>query len=95
MLSFEYASKHPWLAGAVTQESATADTDTWRLDRRLLQMAVKWRWKKEKGLPDWETDSQMFARYANALRGRDGGSKTLRFGQSGAAPEPYANLWVA
>ena len=52
-ITYEYVSSSPWQASGVNQEAATADTDTWRLDRRLLILGVKWRWKKEKGIEDW------------------------------------------
>lgn len=52
-ITYEYISSYPWQASGVNQELATADTDEWRLDRRLLTLGVKWRWKKEKGIEDW------------------------------------------
>lgn len=52
-ISYEYLSAYPWRASGVNQEVASADTDTWRLDRRLLILGTKWRWKKEKGMEDW------------------------------------------
>ena len=52
-ITYEYLSSYPWQASGVNQELASADTDTWRLDRRLLILGVKWRWKKEKGIEDW------------------------------------------
>lgn len=96
-LTYEYVSAFPWQSDAMlAKELATADTDVWLLDRRLLVAGVKWRWKKEKGVEDWSTDMQIAQRYLNTLRGRDGGSKTLIVGEPYfVQPEPYANLWIS
>lgn len=94
-ITYEYVSSYPWTAASVGQEQATADTDVWELDRRLLTMAVKWRWKKEKGMEDWQTDQAMFAAYVNKLRARNAGARTLQFtARDVSAPEPYADTWV-
>lgn len=95
-LEFEYVSAYPWESdGAVPKEIATADTDNWLLDRRLLTLAVKWRWKKEKGVDDWALDQQLYQRYVSSLRGRDGGAQAIAFGDARyPEPIPYTNLWV-
>lgn len=58
VLRFEYVTRSPWTAAddVTAKESATLDGDLWQGDRRLLILATKWRWKKEKGLPDWQAD---------------------------------------
>ena len=97
-IRLEYVSDSPWTAGdAVTpKESATLDTDLWWLDRRLLVLATKWRWKKEKGLTDWQADYQAFQQHANAVRARNGGARTLCLGDPGfGVQEPYTPLWVS
>lgn len=94
-ITYEYLSAFPWRAGSVNQELATADTDEWRLDRRLLALGVKWRWKKEKGMDDWQADQQLYQRHLSMLRGRDEGAKTIMFGDPlHMSLEPYARLWV-
>ena len=95
-LTFEYISSYPWESdGGTPKETPTSDTDVWRLDRRLMIAAVKWRWKKEKGVDDWQADVQQYQRYLGLLRGRDGGAKALQFGDaSRCPPEPYTPLWV-
>jgi hypothetical protein len=95
-LTLEYVSAYPWEDSEGTAKPlATADTDVWRLDDRLMKMAVKWRWKKEKGLEDWQQDAALYQRYVNTLRGRQG-AKALLFGEPGFFdPAPYTNLWVA
>lgn len=98
VLRFEYVSSSPWTAGdgVTPKEVATLDTDLFQPDRRLLILATKWRWKKEKGLPDWQIDAQEFTNYANALRARDAGSRALMFDAGDwMPPAPYTNLWVA
>lgn len=95
-IRFEYVSNAPWSGSdGAAKELATADTDVWELDRRALTGGIKWRWKKEKGLPDWEVDLRLHANYLRALRGRDRSAQTLHFGlPEDFAPEPYTNLWV-
>jgi len=94
VIQFEYITSLPWEASGVGKEKATADTDIWRLDRRLLQYAVKWRWKKEKGVEDWKDDLAMFQAYVSKLRARDSGAKTIRFGECEYPDQPYTKLWV-
>lgn len=96
-LTFEYISAFPWEnAGGTAIESATSDSDVWLLDRRLLTLGVKWRWKKEKGVEDWSVDQQLYARQLAAVRGRDGGSKAIIFGDpAGHDYGPYTDLWVS
>lgn len=95
-LTFEYVSSYPWQnASMVAIENASSDSDSWLLDRRLLTLGVKWRWKKEKGVEDWQADQQLYQRHLSALRGRDGGSKALCFGEpQDVEPVPYTNLWI-
>ena len=95
-LSFEYVSAFPWQnASAVPIEIASSDSDTWLLDRRLLTLGIKWRWKKEKGVEDWAADQQLYQRHLSMLRGRDGGAKTLYFGDAVVyGPAPSTPLWV-
>lgn len=94
-ITYEYMSAYPWRASGVNQEIATADTDEWRLDRRLLVMGVKWRWKKEKGMDDWQADFAAYQKYVNTLRGRNEGARTIRFGEVGDyVPSPYTNLYI-
>lgn len=95
-MTFEYVSSYPWQDGSgMPKASATADTDVWTLDDRLIKLATKWRWKKEKGIEDWQVDQQLYQRHANLLRGRDAGSKAIRFGaMTYHVPPPYTNLWV-
>lgn len=94
-ITYEYLSAYPWQASSVNQELASADTDEWRLDRRLLTLGVKWRWKKEKGMDDWQADFQQYRLYVNAIRARNEGAKTLYFGDAGEyIPRPYTDTYL-
>ncbi len=92
---FEYISSMPWEAEDNAPKSwATADTDRWLLDDRLLILSTKWRWKKEKGVEDWKEDLQLFNRYVSQVRGRDGGSQALCFGEAIIDHSPYTRTYV-
>ena len=96
-LRYEYVSNAPWTTsdGVTAKEQATADTDLCLIDRRLMETAIKWRWKKEKGLQDWQVDQQVYQQQLNAWRARDGGSRTIQFGgPEPYDPQPYTNLWI-
>jgi hypothetical protein len=63
-----------------TKAAFTADTDTFRLDERLLKLAIIWRWKQAKGLPFevWLADFNLLL----AQRvGRDGARKPIATGR--------------
>lgn len=97
VLRYEYISNAPWTdaTGSTAKEQATADTDLCLIDRRLMETAIKWRWKKEKGLGDWQVDQQVYLQQLSAWRARDQGARTLQFGEPAwPANEPYTNLWV-
>jgi hypothetical protein len=100
VLRFEYFSSYPWLSGAalgpqVGREVPIADSDECVFDRRLMIAGIKWRWKKEKGLPDWDVDFNEYTKMVNTFRGRDQGARTIQFGETmHGYCEPYANLWV-
>lgn len=98
VIRFEYVSSQPWTdaSGDVSLEQATADTDLCLYDRRLMEQAIKWRWKKEKGLPDWQVDQTTWLQSLYAWMGRDQGARTLQFGEAmwPYDPAPQTNLWV-
>ena len=95
-LKFEYISKYPWQdASANAIENATSDSDVWLLDTRLIVLGTKWRWKKEKGVEDWQIDREMYMRHLSHVMGRDGGAGAICFGEPVAnQTPPYNNLWV-
>lgn len=97
VIRFEYISNAPWTdsTGVTAREQATVDTDLCLLDRRLMETAIKWRWKKEKGLEDWQIDQQVYLQQLNAWRGRDQGARVIQFGEPMCPmPAPYTDPWV-
>lgn len=80
VLKFEYISKHPITdnTGATSKEAFTVDTDLCILDDTLFVMNFKWRWKKEKGIADWQADMQDFERERKYRCGVDAGAQTIR-----------------
>lgn len=97
VITYEYVSNSPWTdaTGLAAKEQATVDTDLCLIDRRLMETALKWRWKKEKGLPDWQVDRSDYVQQLNSWRARDQGARTLQFGDAPCPdPAPYTNLWV-
>lgn len=63
----------------VAKAAFTADTDTFRLDERLLKLAITWQWKAQKGLP-YEEDMQTYERALSKLMTLDGGAKSTLSG---------------
>ena len=101
VIQFEYYSSLAWTdsTGATPKEQATEDTDLCLFDRRLMELGIKWRWKKEKGLPDWQIDQSAYLQQLAAWRARDQGARTLWFGdpmfngcQSSVWASPQANI---
>jgi hypothetical protein len=86
-LYFSYISKYAASnAGGVPKQRFTADDDTFDLIDDLMEMGVKWRFNKMKGL-EWKAD---FAEYGKMLRselGTDKSAQTLNFA-GGAINEP-------
>lgn len=97
ILSFEYLSEALFTngAGTVMKERFDSDGDLWALDDDLLMMELKWRWKKEKGLNDWQLDAAEYRTYRNGLISAETGSKSINFScvDEYAVAEPYTNLW--
>jgi hypothetical protein len=97
-IEFEYISKYT-IRGADNDvqllSQFTTDRDVWLLDDPLIELDIKWRYKREKGL-DWQDDYQSFVLYSNELRARDGGSRTVGWPKDYPFPnEPFTNLYVA
>lgn len=98
-LKFEYISQYPITdtSGTTPKGLFTVDTDKWILDDHLFYLDVRWRFKKEKGIGDWQNDLQELGFHAKNVRGRNRGSRTIV--PAPAIPpyspnEPYTNLWV-
>jgi hypothetical protein len=82
-IAFEYISTN-WVmseAGA-PQALFEADTDTARIDETVLQLAVKWRYLRAKGL-DYAEEMEDYERELERLCARDGGATAITL-----APQP-------
>ena len=79
-LVFEYMSKS-WCeaAGGTNQVAWAADTDVGILDEYLLELDLKWRFKKEKGV-EFGDDKKEFELELSQALARDGGAKVLSMG---------------
>lgn len=96
VLRYEYISKHPLTnSGGMAKEMFTADDDLWVLDDELFLGELKWRWKKEKGIDDWQADKTLADRYQKTLRGQDAGAQTLIPAPADATwrTSPFFNQW--
>lgn len=78
---FEYISnKWAQTALSVAQHKFQADTDTCILCEELITEGVVWRFKKAKGLDDWQKDESDFNRLKEKMKARDGGSRKISLG---------------
>lgn len=79
-IAYEYASLYAVLASgdsAPTKQSFTVDTDTCALDEELITLGVTWRFKKAKGLPDWEADFLEYKNQRDKSIARDKGARKV------------------
>jgi hypothetical protein len=78
---FEYQSANWCVAadGVTTRNIWTADSDTCRLDERLVIQGVIWRWKQIKGL-DYAEDFRKYQTRVTNAAARDGGKPDLDMG---------------
>ena len=82
-LVFEYVSLN-WCqsSGGTAQSAWAADTDTGILDEILMEMDLKWRFAKAKGLEYAEDKREFELELAQALA-RDGGARMLDMAETG------------
>jgi len=73
--------------GATVKDSFTADTDICRIPSRLLVQGIRWRYKKEKGLP-YAEDKDTYELSALSLSSNTGQQQELDMGGEGPAPGP-------
>ncbi|MCP5087446.1 MAG: hypothetical protein GY952_11665 [Rhodobacteraceae bacterium] len=66
--------------GTTTQAAFDTDTDTFRLDERLLKLGMIFQWRKNKGLP-YEGDEEKYETMKERLIAADKGSRLLRVGK--------------
>jgi len=60
--------------------SFTVDTDTFRLDEKLLRLGSIWQWRENKGLP-YAEDMANYEELKERLVARDKGSRMIRVGK--------------
>lgn len=97
VLRFEYWSNAPIeSASAVPLRRFAADSDEWLLDDDLLIMDIVWRFKKAKGLDDWQVDRVDAEDYLKGLKRRERPAKTVHLGNEPEPffGEPYTDLWI-
>jgi len=80
-VKYWYQSNLWGLNGATPISEFTADTNTFRIDERLLKLGIIWRWREMKGLP-YAEDLATYERLLAKLAMRDKGSRIIRLGKA-------------
>jgi hypothetical protein len=91
-LAYEYVSAN-WVQsqGGQGQSAYMADTDVSLIDETLINLGVRWRFKKEKGF-DYGEDFASYERRVVIAMADDGGKGALDFTGASSWPIPLANL---
>lgn len=77
-VAYEYVSKN-WATdsgGTVSKSAFSADTDVAIIPETLMQLGLRWRWRKTKGLP-YAEDFSTYERQCQQVTSRDGGSAQI------------------
>lgn len=90
-VKFFYVSK--WAVNGKTQELFTADTDTWDLNDRLLELCMIWLWRAGKGLP-YDEDLASYNDKKTKEMDKDGGSKPTLSGNPMDIGRRGATIWA-
>lgn len=80
-VKYFYQSNLWGLNGATPISEFTADTNTFRIDERLLKLGIIWKWREMKGLP-YAEDLATYERLLAKLAMRDKGSRIIRLGKA-------------
>jgi hypothetical protein len=80
-VKYFYQSDLWGLNGSTPISEFTADTDTFRIDERLLKLGIIWKWREMKGLP-YAEDLATYERLLAKLIMRDKGSRIYRIGKA-------------
>lgn len=78
--------------GGTAQATITADTDTFRLDERLLRLGLIYRWKEDKGRP-FAADMDRFEDALMVAIASNKGPKVLRMGGKRLSADTVAFPW--
>lgn len=83
LIAFEYASSYGVLdALGVVKAAFTADSDTFRMDEKILKKGLAYRWKQVKGLP-YQADEEAYYKLLNNAIARDGTKRQISLAHSG------------
>lgn len=95
VLDYEYVSKNAVQAtgGGAKKEAFTLETDVCLLDDEMFCRELKWRFKKEKGIDDWQVDYEDAQAYLLYRKGVDAGAQVITPNTATVFPEPYTDLW--
>ena len=74
--AFEYSSVNWILNGSTYKQYLTADDDTFLLPEKVLELGLRWRWKKEKGF-DYAEDFNTYEALVKDHLGRQGMKRNL------------------
>lgn len=77
-LNYTYRTKY-WIA-SLSKEDFTDDTDTVALDDQLLISDLKWRYRRAKGIDDWQELKADADALLAELIAADGGKSSVNFG---------------
>jgi hypothetical protein len=80
-VKYFYQSNLWGLNGSTPISEFTADTNTFRIDERLLKLGIIWKWREMKGLP-YAEDLATYERLLAKLAMRDKGSRIIRLGKA-------------
>lgn len=82
-IAYEYRSKN-WCqtSGAVAQDAWANDTDTGRLEERLMGLGVIWRYRQNRGL-DWQTDYDKYQFEVEQALSKDQPRKVIDMKETG------------
>ncbi len=80
-VKYFYQSNLWGLNGSTPISEFTADTNTFRIDERLLKLGIIWKWREMKGLP-YAEDLATYERLLAKLAMRDTGSRIIRLGKA-------------
>jgi hypothetical protein len=90
--AYEYVSAN-WAQGqgGKGQPAYVADTDVSLIDENLINLGVRWRFKKEKGF-DYGEDFASYERMVDIAKANDGGKGALDFTGASTWPVQLSNL---